>query len=52
LVDVILGYQVVAATTTLSPAFTGTNPSASVQGTMSFKKDTAFVPPHRMFSLW
>jgi hypothetical protein len=50
--DVILGYQVVAATTTVSPAFTGTNPSASVQGTMSFKKDLTFVPGHRMFAMW
>lgn len=37
--DTILGYQVVASTSTVSPEFTGTNPSASVQGTASFKKD-------------
>jgi hypothetical protein len=50
---VILGYQVVAATTAVAPAFTGTNPSVSVQGTMSFKQDTAFAPRNRMMlAVW
>lgn len=37
--DTILGYKVVSSTTTTSPEFTGTNPTASVQGTASFKAD-------------
>lgn len=37
--DTILGYKTVSSTTTTSPEFTGTNPSASVQGTATFMKD-------------
>jgi len=36
--DTIIGYQVVAATTSIAPEFTGTNPTASVQGTFSLKQ--------------
>lgn len=34
----IIGYQTVAATTTVSPEFTGTNPGASTLGTSTFMK--------------
>lgn len=36
-----IGYQVVAATTTVSPAFTGTAATVEVLGTASFMKDSA-----------
>src|SRR5262245_46252546 len=36
-ISVVIGYQAVTATTTVSPAFTGTNPTAAVLGTASFK---------------
>ena len=36
---VALGYQTVTATTTTSPAFTGTNPTEAVLGTTSFMRD-------------
>lgn len=35
--NAILGYQTVTSTVSVSPAFTGTNPTVSVQGTMSFR---------------
>jgi hypothetical protein len=36
-VQIIIGSQVTAATTSVTPAFTGSNPGTSVLGTMSFK---------------
>jgi hypothetical protein len=49
----IIGYQVVAATTTVSPAFTtASDPTNSVQGTMSFKKAAAVAAQHRMFAIF
>lgn len=36
-VQVVLGYQVVNATSSVSPEFTGTNPTAAVLGTDTFK---------------
>ena len=40
-VKVVVGHQTVAATTTVSPEFTGTNPTGqSILGTASFKKST------------
>lgn len=36
--DVVIGYQVTAATTTVTPAWTGTAPTANVLGTASFKQ--------------
>jgi len=39
-----IGTQVVAATTSVAPAWTGTNPTDSVLGTTSFKQAEADVP--------
>lgn len=43
-INVVIGYQAVNSTSTISPAFTGTNPTDSVQGTQSFKIDTTETP--------
>ncbi len=41
--SVRIGYQTVAATTAVSPAWTGTAPTDDVLGTSSFKKDTSVI---------
>jgi hypothetical protein len=41
----IIGYQAVNATTTVSPAFAGTNPTVIVLGTASFKQDLTQPQP-------
>ena len=47
-----IGSWVVAATTTVTPAWTGTNPTDSVLGTNSFKKDlTTFNNKPQMFAV-
>ena len=43
---ICLGYKVVTVTTTTTPEFTGTNPTSSIVGTNSFKKDyTHWIRP-------
>ena len=43
-IKVTIGYQAVTATTTVSPEFTGTNPTVDALGTCSFKRDTTKIP--------
>ena len=38
-IKVIIGYQAVSSTSTVSPEFTGTNPTVDVLGTSTFMKD-------------
>jgi hypothetical protein len=44
-IKVVVGYQAVNSTTTVSPAFTGTAPTGNVLGTASFKEDLSPPPP-------
>lgn len=50
-IKIIIGYQEVESTSSVSPAFTGTNPTVDALGTITFKIDTSFPAGERVTDL-